>query len=197
MFADDTTLGSTLKIIIKHCKESNINSIINKELSYVNEWLKVNKLSLNISKSKYMLFHTSRRKVESLKIKIDNTEIERVINFNFLGLTMNENMTWTDHTNKIANKISRTIGIINKLKHFLPIKTKIQIYNSLILSHINFGILAWGHECDRIAKIQKKVLRIMSISKYNAHTEPIFKSMNLLKVKDILKLQELKFYYKF
>ena len=91
----------------------------------------------------------------------------------------------------------KNIGILNKLKHFLPLKTKILIYNSLIVSHLNFGILVWGYQCDRIMKLQKKVIRIISLSKYNAHTEPIFKKLNLLKVKDILKLQELKFYYKF
>jgi hypothetical protein len=71
------------------------------------------------------------------------------------------------------------------------------IYNSLILSHLNFGILAWGFKCERIVKLQKKAVRIVITSKYNAHTEPIFKELKLLKVKDILKLQELKFYYKF
>ncbi len=58
---------------------------------------------------------------------------------------------------------------------------------------LNFGILAWGHQCKRIVKLQKKIIRISSLSKYNAHTEPIFKSLKLLKVKNILKLHELKF----
>ena len=98
---------------------------------------------------------------------------------------------------KISNKISRTVGILNKLKHFLPLKTKVLLYNSLILSHLNFGILAWGYECERIAKLQKKVIRIITTSKYNAHSEPILKKLKLLRVGDILRLQELKFYYKF
>ncbi len=71
------------------------------------------------------------------------------------------------------------------------------IYNSLILSHLNYCILAWGYRCERITKWQKRIIRILSISKYNAHTEPIFKILRLLKVNDILKLQELKFHYKY
>ncbi len=63
--------------------------------------------------------------------------------------------------------------------------------------HLNFGILAWGYQCDRITKLQKKVIRIICPAKYNVHTEPIFKELKLLKVEDILSLQELKFYYKF
>ncbi len=88
------------------------------------------------------------------------------------------------------------MGILNKLKHILPKKAKLHIYNSLILSHLNFGIVAWGYQCDRIFKLQKKI-RIICISKYNAYTEPLFKSLNLLKVSDILQLQLLKFYYKY
>jgi hypothetical protein len=197
IYADDTSLSGTLKLIIKKAEKDDINQIINEELTNINDWLKTNKLSLNIKKSKYMIFHTPHRKLTPLEIKIDNVCIERVKNFNFLGLMLNENMTWTDHINKIANKISRSLGILNRLKHFLPMKTKILIYSSLILSHLNFGILAWGYKCNRIVKLQKKAIRILSISKYNAHTEPLFKKLNLLKVEDILKLHELKFYYKY
>ncbi len=88
------------------------------------------------------------------------------------------------------------MGILNILKHFLPSSAKLYIYNALILSHLNFGILALGHQCERIIKLQKKIIRITSLSKYNAHTEPIFRSLKLLKLTDILKLQELKFYWR-
>ncbi len=67
----------------------------------------------------------------------------------------------------------------------------------MISSHINFGFLAWGYQYDRIFKLQKTFLHIICISKYNAHTEPLFKSLNLLKVSDILQLQLLKFYYEY
>ncbi len=144
-----------------------------------------------------MLFHIEQKQIDPLHINIDNINIDRDKQFNFLGLTINENLTWTDHINKIANKISQNLGILNKLKYLLPIKVKTIIYNSLILSHINFRILAWGYKCDRITKLQKRAVRIISISKHNSHTEPLLKELKLLKVEDILKLKELKFYYKF
>ena len=72
---------------------------------------------------------------------------------------------------------------------------KVLMYNSLILSRINYGILLLGYQCERILKLQKKALRIISSKKYNAHTEPIFKSLNLLKVSYIFSLCQLKFYY--
>ena len=66
-----------------------------------------------------------------------------------------------------------------------------------MLPHLNYGITLWGFKCERILKLQKKAARILSASKYNAHTEPLFKNLKLLKIEHILKLHELKFYYKF
>ncbi len=67
------------------------------------------------------------------------------------------------------------MGVLNRLKRFLLIETKVLIYNSLVVSHLNFGLLIWGFKCEKITKLQKKVVRILSLSKYNAHTEPLFK----------------------
>ena len=106
-------------------------------------------------------------------------------------------MNWNSHTQKIANKISRTLGVMNRLKRYLPISAMKLMYDSLILSHLQFGITNWGFEWDRISKLQKRALRIMINSKYNAHTDPLFKQLHLLKVKDIFDVQCLKFWYKF
>jgi hypothetical protein len=197
IYADDTTLRTTIEIVLRESNNTSVESHINKELELINEWLKLNKLSLNINKSKYIIFHTLRKTIKPIKLKIEQTQIEQVHEFNFLGLTINEHLNWKDHIDKISSKISKTMGILNKLKHFIPQKAKLHIYNSLILSHLNFGILAWGYQCDRIFKLQKKVVRIICVSKYNAHSDPLFKSLNLLKVSDILRLQLLKFYYKY
>ena len=144
-----------------------------------------------------MIFHTTNKKVDIPLLKIDDIEIESVKEFNFLGLSLDNHMTWKNHTDKIINKIAKTIGVLNRLKHLLPINIKIAIYNCLVLSHLNFGILAWGCENERLCKLQKKCIRIISLSKYNAHTEPLFKKYNLLKVQDIFMIQQLKFYHKF
>ncbi len=197
IYADDTSLSTTLEIIFKSNNDMNISLTLNHKLADISDWLKLNKLSLNVMKCKYMIFHKPRKKINPLQITIDDTIIERVQEFNFLGLTLNENLNWKDHINKISNKISSSIGILNKLKYFLPQHIKILIYNSLILSHLNFGIMTWGYQCERVIKLQKRALRILSLSKYNAHTEPLFKKLKLLQVKDILKLQELKFYHKY
>ncbi len=93
--------------------------------------------------------------------------------------------------------MTRTSGILNRLKYYLPLQIKLALYNSLILSHINYGILTWGFASDRILKLQKKAVRMISRSKYNAHTDPLFKELKQLKVMDIYKLNEFKFYHKY
>ncbi len=69
--------------------------------------------------------------------------IEQVTNFNFLGLILNENLSWKPHCDKISNNISKSIGVLNRLKHFLPEKIRIMLYDSMIVSHMNYCILAW------------------------------------------------------
>ena len=83
------------------------------------------------------------------------------------------------------------------MKHFLPVDILRTLYNSLILPHLNYSIIVWGFECQRIMKLQKKCVRVLCGSKYNSHSEPLFKALNLLKVEDIFRCQVLKFYYKF
>ena len=89
-----------------------------------------------------------------------------------------------------------TAGILNKLKHILPLEILKTIYTTLIASQLNYGILLWGSNTSRLFKLQKKCLRRIKLEKYNAHTEPIFKELKLLKIDDLYSLQILKFYYK-
>ena len=112
LYADDTSLFRTINIPIT----SPVN--INEQLGYVYDWLAVNKLSLNTKKTKYMIFHAMNKKIDDLipEIKIDDILIERVTNFNFLGLTLNENISWKPHIDKIANKITKFSGVLNRLK---------------------------------------------------------------------------------
>ena len=192
-FADDTTLFTTLN------NHDNINETINEELSKFHKWLKANKLSLNVNKTKAMAFHMPQKKVRLPHLKIAGTNIEFVDNFNFLGITINKHLNWTSHINNVSVKISKTIGILNTLKHVLPINILRTIYNSLILCHLNYGVLLWGaqlNDNDKLHKLQKKAVRIITTSRYFAHSEPILKQLYLLKSHDIYKLQLLKFIYK-
>lgn len=181
IYADDTTLSSTLNTFNDNIQNDNLESLINDELLKINEWLKINKLSLNIAKSKYMTFQRTNKNVQTLTLKIDNINIEQVKEFNFLGLIIDTNLNWKRHTEKISNACSKKIGILNKLKHVLSQQIKTLLYNSLIVPHINYCIMAWGFQTNRIIKLQKKALRIITLSNYNSHTEPLHKKTQHVK----------------
>ena len=82
---------------------------------------------------------------------------------------MDKHLTWKEHLNLIANKISRTVGVINLSKNYIPENVLLTVYNTLIIPHLNYGILTWGFNSDKILKIQKKTVRSITLSKYNAY----------------------------
>ena len=139
IYADDTNLFSP--ICSFDCtiqgKTASISDTINEELSLIQEWLNINKLSLNVKKTKYMIFHhrQNRLRNESVNLLINSQQIERVNSFNFLGLTLDEHMTWNAHIQSTSHKIARTIGVINRHKHFLPLNILRYLYNLRILPY--------------------------------------------------------------
>ena len=203
LFADDTNLTSTLCSfdvnIDNNCNSLQLSTNINKELKNIQIWLKINKLSLNVKKTKFMIFHHRQRNIENLipQLNLNEQIIERVTDFDFLGLTIDQHLTWNGHVQKISNKISRSLGIMCKLKRFLPQNILKILYNSLILPHLQYCILSWGFKSDRIFKLQKRAVRIITCSKYNAQRDPLLKTLNLLKIEDIMKTKALKLYYRY
>ena len=197
LYADDTSLSAVLKTF-GNLNSGEISNNINKELSLLCNWLKANKLSLNIKKTKYMVFRYSQRALNSLprlNLDIDGNNLERVTTFDFLGVTINETLTWKDHIHKIGTKISKVICILARTKNFLHSSVLTKIYNSLILSRINYGIMCWGFEHKRLYNLQKKAIRLVCKTRYNAHTDPLFLQLKTLKIKDIFQIQCLKFFF--
>ena len=154
LYADDTTIMSPLCSFTHGGNDdiSLVEALINLELCKISDWYAVNKLSLNVQKTKFMIFHNYQSVISANEIPnliICETNIERVTTFDFLGITINEYINWNAHTSKIANNISRTLGVINRLKRYLPISVMKLMYDSLILSHLQFGITCRGFECNR------------------------------------------------
>ena len=103
--------------------------------------LKINRLSLDTSKSKFMFFYQRQKQETIPNIKINNNDLEYIENVIFVGLTFNKHLGWADHVNKLSNKICKVIGIMNNLKFQLPYIIPLAIYNSLILSQLNHCLL--------------------------------------------------------
>ena len=129
-------------------------------------------------------------------LMINGQNITKVHEFDFLGVTIDSNFNWIAQTTKIAGKISRTLGIMKKIKHYAPPEVLKTLYQSMVLPYFYYGIRAWGSAHAKVFNIQKKAIRIMSNSKMNAHTSPIFRENNLLTVEDIYKLSCLKMHFR-
>ena len=103
MYADDTTIYFN----IEDFNTNNLEAEINKELEQVNTWLKVNKLSLNVGKTKMMIFHRKRKHIPELKVLIDGCNIECVNSFNFLGIMLDQGLSWNNHVDLVKKKFLR------------------------------------------------------------------------------------------
>ena len=133
--------------------------VINEELSKICDWLGANKLSLNIVKTKYMLYHSINKRVIYQKLKINNNNIDRITQFNFLGVILHECMSWKQHIEHIRLKIAKTIWIIARLKSMYPSAILLTLYNTLVTPHLHYCILFWGSiikENDLLHIMQKK-----------------------------------------
>ena len=104
-------------------------------------------------------FLNNPKVVPTLKLLINGNPIEQLSNFNFLGITIDQNITWSDHITKISIKVARVIGILSKLKHIFPRNILRNIYNSLIHLHLIYGLYLWGFSPKRLIILQKKAVR--------------------------------------
>ena len=196
VYADDTTLISTLENFGTLNNVAELENAINCEISKISSWLVSNMLVLNVAKSKLMLFFKSPKRPPKLTLTINGDIIEQVEEFNFLGITVDLNVTWDAHITKISIKLARVIGILHKLKRTFPQHILRTIYNSLIHPHIIYGLYLWGLKCRRIKVLQRKAVRILAFKPYISHSTPIFKTLQILKIEDLYTIQLYKLYYK-
>ena len=148
MYADDTTIYFNLEDFPLEDREV----LINDELEKVNKWLKLNKLAVNVDKTKSMLFH-KRRPVIPIQFSMNNRVIDVVQHFNYLGIMLDADMSWKTHVAMVRNKLSRINGVLHRLKYIYPQNVLITLYKSLFVPHINYGSLVWGHAGGALDKI--------------------------------------------
>ena len=152
-------------------------------------WFKCNKLSLNASKTNLMFIgtpHQIKQVNDSRHIHLDGCKLTRVTEAKFLGITLDSNLTWIPSINSISKKCSKNLGVLNKIKHFLPERHMYQLYCSLIMPYLNYDILLWeSANKEHIRKIQKRALRITSNSPYLSHTQPLFERYNALDINNM------------
>lgn len=128
-----------------------------------------------------------------MTLKIDNTEIERATSTKFLGVIIQENLSWSNHISTIITKINKNTGILRALQYKLPTGTLLTLYNTLIYPYLQYCNIAWGSQqschLTKLFICQKKALRVVCKAKWDAHTTPLFYTLGTLKLVDINRLQ--------
>ncbi len=173
---------------------------INRELKKVKLWLDSNKLSLNVDKTHFVLFHSPRKKLtHPCNLKVGKQNIKRTQYVKFLGVLMDEHLSWKIHTTELCKKLSRTAGIFFKMRHYLPMPALLSLYNSIFQSFLTYGILVWGltynFYLEPLFRLQKKVVRCIKLEPLTSPSTLIFQSLKILKLEDILHLNILTFVY--
>ena len=168
-----------------------LETVVNAELFNIYDWLISNKLSLNIKKSNFVIFRSRQKKLNhqiNLRTFDHHTNsyisLERKEFIKYLGVLIDETLSWGHHIAHIASKISKSIGVISRLRHFVPLSTLNHIYRSLIQPYLLYGIVAWGQAAkihrDKILILQKRALRLMYFGDYRSHAIPFFVSSRFL-----------------
>ena len=202
LFADDTI------IYYESSSFFELEKTLNKELRKLYLWLNVNRLSLNIGKTNFIIFHPYNKPVKScVTILIDKKAISEKNYLKYLGVIVDSTLSWNHQISSVTKKISRAIGIMYKLRDLVPLSVLMSIYYSLIYSHIVYAIEVWGSafktEMDKILILQKRAVRLMTFADKLPDipgnlrpSNPIFFKLQILKVVDVYKYQLIKFIFK-
>ena len=154
-------------------------------------WCDVNRLSINFSKTNFMIIKSRKKKDVQVNINIESAGgtinlLQRKQKIKYLGVLVDETISFNHHISYICTRIARNNGIMSKLRHYLTLLQMKQIYYSLIYPYISYTILAWGSAKKHIDKIQTKqnhsARLIFFATTYGEHTESALPLLNLLDV---------------
>ena len=166
--------------------------MVNVELEKLTNWIKANKLSLNIKKWKCMIFSSVRKQFHYIpNIKLDGSSLEQSEFFKYLGV-LDRNLSWKFHINVICKKLSKNIGMISKLRHYADLDTLKNVYYSLIYPYLYNGAIIWGNT------YQSRLNRLNILNnkpKPRSHAPLLYKLLGILQVKDIVYTQKCTFMY--
>ncbi len=194
LYADDTYL------CYQHDDLKTLNDTVNEELKKVYEWLASNRLTLNIKKSKYMIVTKKRVNFSNFSVQINGTSLERCNDYKYLGVYLDKDLNWKKHIDYLSEKISKSCGILSKLRHILELDTLREVYHALVHSYVRYGIIAWGTAAKTNLKplqtIINRAIRLMSFAPMgNIDLQPIFEILEVLNIDQTYALEVGKFAY--
>ena len=168
----------------------------NLELEMAAEWFQANRLTLNAKKTKCMVFGPNGNSVPLPKnLNIAGETIERIgdrfptKHFKFVGVLLDDNINWNEQFKLVKNNIAKVSYNLARAKRCIPEHIELLIYNSLIRYHLEYWLPIWGDLSSANKKtllsIQNNAVRNIRGSKYNSHTDPIFRKQKIMKFCDL------------
>jgi hypothetical protein len=206
LFADDTTLSKSDKDIRA------LTLFVNTEFQKIVEYFRANKMLLHPAKTKFMIFNPPREHDAKIFINNNNfgqpslqnlcSEIECVKDsIKFLGVHFDPELSYKKHISTINSKISKSLYIIQRAKHILSEKSLVTLYYSMIHCHLNYGLNIWScankTNLKPLVTLQKRAIRTISNSRYNDHSEPLFKKFNILPLEQLIHYSRLLFMHNY
>ena len=183
MYADDTTL------CFKGTSLSDLTILCNRELESFCTWASSNKMNINFDKTVATIVTTNRVDQNLPQLSVNNLNIKIENSCKFLGLCFDSDLKFRSHVKYVKGKMSKSIGILFRLKDILPTEGLISIYYSLIYPYLIYCNLAWGNTYETILNpifiLQKRALRLINKVEFRAHTNELFYRNKILKLKDI------------
>ena len=181
LYADDTSVLLNGKDYITLVK------LLTLELDKLSVWLKANKLSLNVQKTYYMVFHRARIKIDKHPVvTMDNVCLNKTESLKYLGIIIDHKLNWTSHIAHVKNKISKGVGIMLRARNYVTKKCLKTLYYSYLYPYLIYCIEIWGispqTHLTPLLLLQKKIVRIMTYSTFYTHTAPIFKELQILTI---------------
>ena len=189
LFADDTNFS------ISHTDYDTMVNTLNSDLIAIEDWTITNRLTINLSKTEMLLFTNRLVNQNDQRIMLGGGCLGFVESCKFLGIYIDVGLTYKSHITYLVGKISRSAGILYRIKNNLPLECRLQYYYSFIYPYLSYNILIWGGTNPCILyplKIQlKRIVRLLSDAGFRDHTTPLFHKIKLLKLDDIYKLHVL------
>ena len=194
LFADDTTVYYSDKT------NAGTEDLLNRELAKVSVWLAANKLSLNVKKSNFLHFHNSKCKKPTINLKLDGIDVEEKEVTKYLGVFIDNKLSWKSHIEHVKTKLSRGNGMISKIRYYVNDSCLLNLFYSFIQSHINYNLLNWTSTYPTfINQIELKVkaaVRLISFKNKYEHTKPLFLKLHILPFMDMIKYKKGNFLWK-
>ena len=190
LFADDCVM------LIADNDLKNLEKLINEELITIKDYYDSNFLSISIEKSNFMIFKPKNKRKTEISLKIGNEILVEKDHLTYLGVIFDNKLSFKEHFNKIYEKIKKGLNGLIMTKNQLNYRAKINIYHSLIHSHLSYCSIIWLNNINKtqvkmLKNIQKKAIRIIHGARYNEHTDELFQKSRITKVENIFELQSL------